>query len=323
MIETNKTPYMLDFKVPYVQAHDIKKNLHVFGKIKGPIIVDTTHDPYYLKHVILECEQAGLHDAIYLTSNFDDRNYKNTIFFPYFFYRSNLLYNNIKTNIQSKKNNLISCLNRKPASHRLYTIYKILNSQLKHKIMFSAHGLECPYSKKMFDLDKDFSDLPQHVIDYLKKQNLQIPAFQGDNGNDFNNPGNPGDHTWLHPAFSDTYLNIITETTHSRSFLSEKSFKPLAAGQLFLIVGGSETNEAFKFLGFETFDNPFNFHNYLNYKHFIDRIDKMFDLLENIDIVEQLYFENIHALEYNQTLALSDNFRQKCRDLFKPYDILC
>lgn len=321
MLAIDKTPHMIDFKIPYVNIQAVKNNSKQLENIKGPIVIDNTHDPYSMIEVEQICKQAGIQEAIYITSNYEDLHYKNTIFFPYFFYRSSLLYNQLRPPID-KRSNLISCLNRRPTAHRFYTVYKILTSNIKDQFMFSCHGLICPYSRTILDFEKDFSSLPQNIIDWLKQQDLQVRAYTGDDGNDFSIGGNPGDHTWNHPAFSDTYLNIVTESAVNCSFLSEKSFKPLAAGQLFLQVGGQQNVAAIKSLGFETYDQAFDQHNYLGLESYIDRIDKMFLTIEQIESIEELYFRNLQQLKFNQEFALSDSFLKKCLLPFKSYNIV-
>lgn len=319
MLAIDKTPYMVDFKIPYVNVNAIDQP-KVLESIKGPFIVDATHDPHSIAEVQKNIELMGHTDVIYLTSNFNDKDLPNTIFFPYFFFRCNLKYK-FKPTV-GKRSYQYSCLNRNPRSHRLYTIYKILNSSINANCMLSSHGLVCPYSQEFKIIDKHFLDLPVVVREYLKTINLNISAYAGDSGNNFDEPGNPGDHDWTHPAFSDTYLNIVTESSAMVSFVTEKTFKPLAAGQLFLLVSGPGTVDALRYLGFDTYDSILNNHSYDLETNYQTRINQLIDLLESIKNIEELYFSNLITIQQNQEYALSNDFIEKCLKPLRELDIL-
>jgi hypothetical protein len=57
-------------------------------------------------------------------------------------------------------------------------------------------------------------------------------------------------------AYLDTYVNLVTETTViDRLFVTEKTWKPIASGQLFLILGNPGTVQFLREQGVDTFDD--------------------------------------------------------------------
>jgi hypothetical protein len=111
-------------------------------------------------------------------------------------------------------------------------------------------------------------------------------------------------------GYQDTMLNIITETYHNTGLLSEKTFKPIRAEQLFLMCGPAGAIAHLRKLGFDTFDD-FIDHEYYDYESdWKSRISKMHKIL--IDIYDNI--ENI----YNQTIDRRKNNRQHlCSDVLK------
>jgi hypothetical protein len=106
-------------------------------------------------------------------------------------------------------------------------------------------------------------------------------------------------------------------------FYSEKTFKPLAAGQLFFMVSSSGATRPLKSLGFETFDADFNNHDYEQPSDYITRLDQMVHLLNNIyPVIEDIYFKNLPGLLHNQQYALSNSFRQSVLQPLRDRDLI-
>jgi hypothetical protein len=155
--------------------------------------------------------------------------------------------------------------------------------------------------------------LPKAVIDELHSMSLYK-----DIDSNWRN-----DHNFLHTAFIDSYLNITTETRANYSLFTEKTAKPLAAGQLFLQVNGPSSIDGLRSIGIETFDLAFDHHQYDQASNFIDRIDHMFALLDNkvVDL-EEIYFNNIDKINYNQDYFLSDSFRYQLAKTLRDSDLI-
>jgi len=60
----------------------------------------------------------------------------------------------------------------------------------------------------------------------------------------------------LHDAYTDSYVNLVTETvTCPKIFLTEKTWKPIASGQLFLVLGNPGIIEHLREQGIDCFDD--------------------------------------------------------------------
>jgi hypothetical protein len=115
--------------------------------------------------------------------------------------------------------------------------------------------------------------------------------------------------------YSDTYINLVTETFFGKNvFLSEKIFKPLSNLQVFIVLGDYGTIAELKRLGFKTFE-PFIDESYdleMDSKARIKKIEKEIEKLKNKSI------EEIHAWYYSIKNILLHN--QKHMYSFKNYE---
>ena len=107
-----------------------------------------------------------------------------------------------------------------------------------------------------------------------------------------------------HPAYKDSYLNVVTENSYEETFLSEKTFKPLAAGQLFLIFGGTGTIQFLRDIGFDVFDDYLD-HSYDIEPDWITRAEKIASVLDTWFAADH---EKIWAETYHRRLSNSKKF---------------
>ena len=105
--------------------------------------------------------------------------------------------------------------------------------------------------------------------------------------------------------YSDTYINLVTETFFGKNvFLSEKIFKPLSNLQPFIVLGDYCTLKELKRLGFKTFE-PFIDESYdleIDAKIRILKIEKEIEKLKNksIEEIHNWYYSIKDILLYNQ-----------------------
>jgi hypothetical protein len=147
-----------------------------------------------------------------------------------------------------------SCLNRNPTFHRLvfYTMVKDLG--LLDKFIYSFYD-RCPYQGHLITAYQ-YRGLANLVGDELAQRCItnirDFPiAWQSE-------PLGANDHSLAHPAYQDAWCNVVTETSALISFTSEKIWKPIAAGQLFLVVGAPGTTAWLKRLGFHVFCDDYD-----------------------------------------------------------------
>lgn len=242
------------------------------------IWIDASYDPIILDRepfkTVVEKITALNPNTKILTGDF--RHYytkkENILYCPFWFLGLSPIDNFVPKNQRRFK---FSCLNRQPKPHRLMNfclflsaaysndscvsfwgqhtydpIPMILNQsqqsflKLKNQLMIKNLLKICNDS----NLNKIFSTL-EHLMPYHPYE----PDYDGSN-----------DHAITHPAYSDTYINVVTETScdfenvydHSDGpLITEKTIKPLLARQLFLMCADSGSVQFLRDIGIDVFDD--------------------------------------------------------------------
>ncbi|MDB2315477.1 hypothetical protein N9V27_00720 [bacterium] len=144
--------------------------------------------------------------------------------------------------------NRIMCFNRYVRDHRVQLALELENLNILDKITFS---LRAELGDGYDDLGNQYKDyISEDVFDRLK---AKLPLVVDTDEFDYN---------WIYVEQEKTYdtfkshpINLVTETMYRNDgrFLSEKSFKPMALRQIFLIAGNKGTLELLRHYGFKTF----------------------------------------------------------------------
>jgi hypothetical protein len=181
--------------------------------------------------------------------------------------------------------------------HRLEMLYHIFQNQL------TDNHISCPAVCPVENINiLDAAKLLEHkypnIIEVLKLQSLPI---------NFNNEvGHPMHSCWLSlfDECAESLLYLVTETvaTGRRWHLTEKTFKPIALGMPFIIVGTKGSLQYLRRYGFQTFGNLWD----ESYDDDDDdiRIQKIAQLLVDLDQQsvheKQKLFESAHnIIEHN------------------------
>lgn len=222
------------------------------------IIFDGTQDPvndYQEKVKILDTFARAKGIKVYLAlSQFDLQSHKHLkeINYPswlFVFKKQNLP----EANFGNRQYDF-SCLNRNPTFHRLIFYTLIKQAGLLDQFIYTFYD-RCPY--------QGFKMTPHHYRNIRSFVSAELYNQCLDSLSDFpvswaGEQQGINDHTINHPAYRDTWCNVVTETSAVVSFTSEKIWKPIAAGQLFLIVGAPGTTSWLKQLGFYTFNDEYD-----------------------------------------------------------------
>lgn len=196
----------------------------------------------------------------------------------------------------------ISCLNAKARPHRIYNYI-----QLRNKPYFKDCCIS--FSNKEIVRGNDVAlDSHTKVQWEMIKSSLHANVFEAN----FTGP------TINIPAFTDTYINLVAEThVIAGLFVTEKTWKAVAAGQLFLIVGSPGTVAYLRDQGVDTFDDLIDHKYYDNepdWRLRIDRVHQLLDLLVTQDLPE--LYRRTHA----RRLANQQKFFKG--DFDKTYNIV-
>lgn len=266
-------------------------------------IIDCSQDPVPVLEIYNNLWSLGLVSRVVLfTSNYDDYTaYSNIFYVPYQLIRSRVFYK--KLDITNKRKYKVSCLNRNPNTHKIYTFFKLHQLAAFNEMLISFSNIIPCDDRPLLSMDAhNIRCMPDNVKEKLSKILLYRQDVPNDDIWNWQNLINHNNH----PAFSDSYLNIITETSYELVCLSEKTFKPLISGQLIAFSSAPCSLAAIKKIGFETFDETIN----PQYDTVLDmyaRIDLMIHEIDNLyHNIEDLYHENKEKIEFNQNHCLSD-----------------
>jgi len=210
------------------------------------------------------------------------------VYFPEEEYITRYLTSILDIPISEQRTHKFSCLNANKWSHRVLTYIELYKKPYFNDILFSwgrkthAHepGLDEPGGDMINDLvltDEEWAtyrNMPQRVITHKEDDTS------------FN------DKTIQHPAFMSACVNIITET-RSRNLtpnVTEKTFKPVQAGQFFLIVGSMGLIDYMRKIGLDVFDDIID-HSYDSIK---DDRQRIMAIMAEVDRLEKLDLFALH-----------------------------
>lgn len=290
-------------------------------------IIDFTVDPIDQLQIEMAADLLSCHDlehrAIFLISNNLSSDRVETVFFPFWLYNSSYWWSPNNTDFNLNRRYFISCLNRMPRPHRLYLFHQLYHRSYFSESLISCRGLRDPSTGEFISAGHEIYDtLPADTQEFFAKQDRSQEAIYGDSAAD--------DHTQtnsniMHPAYTDTLLNIVTETSYTDDsvFFSEKVCKPIASQQLFVIIGNIHSVRYLRSLGFDCFDRHLQHHSYDQIDSWIKRIDNAVSLLDQIYChLPDIYHDNQKSIKHNQQWFLSQTFRNQLLSPLKNHDLI-
>ena len=122
---------------------------------------------------------------------------------------------------------LYSCLNRNPHLHRILNWYALKDIPGGYWSMYNLEGYTYNFTHAAWQQDC-----------------VALPTTC------------KNDLTSDHVAYKSSYINLVTETVmHNTVFVSEKTWKPIANAQLFLVAGCQGTISYLRSIGVDVFDD--------------------------------------------------------------------
>lgn len=273
-------PKLKDFKF----LNDFKTELDL-----TVVVVDLVFGPWIeyedYKNFINIIKQHIPH-AIFVTGDFKHRYNTDYIFYSgIFYYQQQEWVNEVNRGLDiakiTSRDYYISCLNRRPLNHRAYLITKLYNQRFINNKNYITFYNKNPYTNKLISKDDYYvSNLPEPV----KEQFIElIPKLPFNHDADYQGVN---DTSFDHQSFTNSYLNIVTESEIECRWLSEKVMKPLACGQMFLLAAGAGSVNDLRSLGFDMFDDIIDHDYYDTVEAWPERLDKILELvykLENLN----------------------------------------
>ena len=215
-----------------------------------------------------------------------------------------------------------SCLNRTPKFERVW-FYTQLHQQAFYKdslVSFYKGRPSLPDITIMEFRSKEpetapyipYNQIDDDTLDYFEKHIYHTLPHCLDEEIEFLKI-NSGHFTLdiKHPAFTDAYINIISEHLYQLPFLTEKTVKPLASEQLFLMAGPVGAIKHIEDLGFDVFRD------YIDHEYYDNESDWQLRLTKMLKIASDLYQQDIHAISSATELRRKQNCIHLTSDIFR------
>jgi len=206
----------------------------------------------------------------------------------------------------SNPKNVYMCLNRKRHSHRVTLVDRLKEEGLLEYGLVSLGG----------DSEKYVSQL---------NLNVDVKEVDGNKATDYRPGDIPNDISSIGDLtnWNSTLINVVTETTtHTHTFISEKTWKPIVGLRPFMIVGDYKIYSYLKEYGIDTFDDIFG----TGYEHpwVHKRIEWVISNLKKysnsnlIDLYKELYPRLVkNKLQLQEIFKINSSKYQKVIDFIK------
>ena len=259
----------------------------------------------------------------------------------------------IQKNFRHEKLYDFVCLNLKPRFHRLAVVKYFVERGYADKSLITArwdynktykradefhevrnsHGffseLESgEYSDRLYRECGFYNETPETLLKFIKDypNEIVLPCLQNDQNL------RSDDRSFVNELYQDTNYSIVTETYYDdefinqlpdmpeeyehrlkRTFITEKTYKPLMYGHPFMLIGNKNSNVILKEQGFEVFDEEFE----INYDCLNDS-NRYNSVLNNVQMFD------IDCFDYNTLGKIVHNFHNfyDNRKLLEQMDML-
>lgn len=212
---------------------------------------------------------------------------------------------------QKPKRGVFSCLNNVCKSHRAATVIHLLEKHKDKTLLTLSNLRPSPHSEEehtistFFNTFRNFnSKLSDRVLMNLYNQ-LPIQFDRKIDGA-FVTP------FWVHPAYTEYYVNIVTEHDFVSAFVSEKSMKALLCEQIPIFVSGPGTVDILRRNGFDLFDDIID-HSYDRINDPFLRLEEIFKVIDNVADLDwaEIYEQTARRRKSNRLRAMrSDGFTE-------------
>jgi hypothetical protein len=204
-----------------------------------------------------------------------------------------------KTSIETfQKKYKISCLNGVPRWHRVYNYLMLRSHKHADDFLLSMHNHD--EATDAWELHTR-SCMPYELIQQWETVKNQLPHEIK-----LNHTKTRPDWDIVHPAYTDSYVNLVAETDISdTAFVTEKTWKPVASAQLFLIVAHKNAVAHLRDMGVDTFDDIIDHGYYDNESDWQMRIQKIHNVLDEL-LIQDL--ESIYKATQQRRITNAEKF---------------
>lgn len=293
----------------------IERYLDQFDKIEKiypncRFVISAYNDPYNYVSILDRLKSLGLTNKIWLLvgdKEFATANASYQVrFFSFFWHWLHLFYkknNNNNDKLEFQRNTKVSCLNRMPNFLKLITYYE-LQSKTWFPEVFSSFGVVEESNNHFSKLDSD--------VKHWFIENKNLFPYSKEAGYKFDTSWQQDDEigsSWSHrnSAYQDAFANVVTETVCQTLMLTEKTIKPIVAGNLIFMSAAPGALSLLKDLKFDVDYQGIN----TEYDRIDSHRDRIVAMVNEIDLVynnlPDIWHQNKDRIEYNRHWAIDDN----------------
>jgi hypothetical protein len=217
--------------------------------------------------------------------------YPKLLHYSHWYYDSITEFKNSQDHVSNKRKYKWSCMNLTPRPHRIFNFLLLRIKDYYKDGAFTMHREDASRCNRPDDIILN----NKHIDEWNSiLPTLPPKSDTSSNGRDLNIP-----------QLTDSYIHLVTESTIiNKIFVTEKTWKPIASKQLFLIFGNPGIVNYLRNIGVDVFDDVVD-HSYDIVEDWENRLKKIHHSLEKLLSMD---LENI----YNMT----NERRQRNFDLF-------
>jgi hypothetical protein len=233
-----------------------------------------------------------------LNSNFNKENYH-----PYHLFFSAYCAKSDKVNLSNDRYYRVSFINRNPRITRIYLLHNLRQKNYYHDLKINWFRLS-DSNGPIPERDTAIKDLGPNIYNEFLNYNIEYPNYD---------PKTEFDLCSGLEDYKDSCLNIVAESIlEDIGYLTEKIYKPIRAGQLFLVQGPPGSIDFLRKSGFDVFDDIID-HSYDSVADWKIRTDLMLLELDRIyNQIDTLYNQTIERRTANCNWLLSDTLIKDC-----------
>lgn len=273
----------------------------------GPIVLDASCDPCNLEHVLEVAKLLPSHIVILINDRKFAEQHSNLRFFPTWIASCCIQYAAPQSIVFTQPRQYrVSCLNRMPRLHRFYTYYLLNQCDWVNEAFISFGGfspVENLYgdSFHLTDIETELG-----ISSWFKNRLHQFPITT-EKGYTWTNCHDPSS-----PAYSNSILNIATETSKDIFCPTEKTTKALAAGNLLVPIASQNFVAHLTSLGFDLHYEGLDINTIDNIADWKERTKKSVELIDNnyADLPD-IWNINRPRLIHNQQWLKSQELKNK------------
>ena len=238
----------------------------------GRIIVNMSADPFngYEKRV---SDILSQHTDQYLILSGDVKYWQHPeshiCFMPFWYLHQRYTYNAV-ADITSDRKYALSSLNNQSRYHRIENFIKLRKKRYFDQLLFSMlYRYDAKLIRNQTPAEFYNRDI---IVEFESIIPVEPLPFIGDG------------HAVNVPAYTDSYVNLVTETSiyDNTLFVSEKTWKPFMSGQFGIWLSNPGTVEFLRSIGLDVFDDILNGHTYDSELNLNQRIDNIHEIVDDL-----------------------------------------